>query len=174
MNFTIDFAHRVSTDLLWHLSAMNYTAYRMGNAEPVRQEKNKKRGGNVSMVHQNEEERTAFCATCPQPVDVSEVLSKLGCSLAYSMPAEDEGAYMDLPPLPAQFHYEGPGGLRVIYLAGPDIALDGERFPEHKSRFWLYGDHTQADFQHVASVLAIKWLLRWQRCDSPSSLDHVA
>jgi hypothetical protein len=126
------------------------------------------------MVYQQEEERSAFCATFPQPADVSNVLADLGCSLAFSMPAEDEGAYMDLPPLPAQFHYEGPSGLRVIYLAGPDIALDGERFPTHESRFWLYGDHTQAAFQQVASVLAVRWSLRWQRSGSSSSLGEVA
>ena len=102
------------------------------------------------MIHQHDEERSAFCATCPQPVDVSNVLVSLGCVLAFSMPAEHEGAYMHLPPLPAQFHYGGPGGLRVIYLAGPDIALDGECFPEHESRFWLYGDHAQ---------LATQWLI---------------
>jgi hypothetical protein len=126
------------------------------------------------MVHQQEEERSAFCATCPQPLDVSNVLASQDCSLAFSMPAEDDGVYMDLPPLPAQFHYEGPGNLREIYLAGPDTALDGERFPAHRSRFWLYGDHTQAAFQQVASVLAVRWSLTWQRSSSSSSLEHVA
>jgi hypothetical protein len=127
------------------------------------------------MVHQQEDERSAFCATCPQPADVSKVLSSLGCSLAFSMPAEGDGAYMDLPPLPAQFHYEGPGGMRVIYLAGSDIALDGERFPEHQSRFWLSGDHNQATFQQVASILSVRWSLHWQRCGSASaSLEDVA
>lgn len=127
------------------------------------------------MVRKHEDERSAFCATCPQPAEVSKVLSNLGCSLAFSMPAESEGAYMDLPPLPAQFHYEGPGSLRVIYLAGPDIALDGERFPVHQSRFWLYGDHNQVAFGQVASVLAVRWSLTWQRrgCSSPS-LEEVA
>ena len=126
------------------------------------------------MVHQQEEECSAFCATCPEPTDVSKVLAGLSCSLAFSMPAEDEGAYMDLPPLPSQFHYEGPGSLRVIYLAGPDIALDGERFPEHESRFWLYGDHTQAALQQVASKLSVRWQLTWQRSGSSSSLGEVA
>jgi hypothetical protein len=70
------------------------------------------------MIHQNDEERWAFCETCPQPEDVSNVLASLGCSLAFTMPAEHEGAYMHLPPLPAQFHYEGPGGLHVaLYFA---------------------------------------------------------
>src|SRR5690348_4307830 len=126
------------------------------------------------MVYQHEDERSAFCATCPQPAEVSKVLSNLGCSLAFSMPAESEGAYMDLPPLPAQFHYEGPGGLRVIYLAGPDIALDGERFPAHESRFWLYGNHTQVAFQQIASRLSVQWSLRWQRRSSASSMKDVA
>jgi hypothetical protein len=172
--FTVDIAHRVLAKLSWLLSAMNCTAYRVGNAEPIRHVKNIKKG-EVSMVHQHEDERSAFCATCPQPTDVSKILVSLGCSLAFSMPAEDEGAYMDLPPLPAQFHYEGPGSLRVIYLVGPDIALDGERFPEHQSRFWLSGDHTQAAFQQVASKLSVRWSLHWQRCGStPASLEEVA
>ena len=127
------------------------------------------------MVHQSEDERSAFCATCPQPTDVSNLLASQGCSLAFSMPAEDEGAYMDLPPLPAQFHYEGPGGVRVIYLAGPDVALDGERFPAHQSRFWLYGDHDQAAFGQIASVLSVRWSLTWQGCGCSSpSLEEVA
>lgn len=126
------------------------------------------------MVYRQEEERSAFCATCPQPADVSNVLASLGCSLAFTMPAEDEGAYMDLPPLPAQFHYEGPAGIHVIYLAGPDIALDGECFPAHQSRFWLSGDHNQAAIQQVASILALRWLLKWQRSGSSSSLEEVA
>ena len=126
------------------------------------------------MVHQKDEEHSAFCATCPQPEDVSNVLASLGCVLAFTMPAEDEGAYMHLPPLPAQFHYDGPGDVRVIYLAGSDIELDGECFPAHESRFWLYGDHNQAAFQQVASVLAVRWSLSWQRTGSSSSLEDVA
>jgi hypothetical protein len=126
------------------------------------------------MVYRQEDERSAFCATCPQPADVSNVLASQGCVLAFSMPAENEGAFMDLPPLPAQFHYEGPCGLRVIYLAGPDIALDGEHFPLHQSRFWLYGEHHQVALQQVASVLAVRWSLTWQRSSSTSSLEHVA
>src|SRR5438876_11386682 len=98
----------------------------MGNAKPVRHVKNEMKGEVVCMVHQQEDERSAFCATCPEPTDVSKVLAGQGCSLVFCMKAEDEGAYMDLPPLPAQFHYEGPGGVRVIYLAGPDVARDGE------------------------------------------------
>jgi hypothetical protein len=126
------------------------------------------------MAQQIDEERSAFCATCPQPADVSNVLTSLGCVLAFTMQAEDEGAYMHLPPLPAQFHFEGPGGLHVIYLAGPDIALDGENFPEHKSRFWLYSGHDQAVFQQVSSKLSVRWSLSWQRGGSSSSLADVA
>ena len=41
----VDIAHRVSTDLSWHLSTMNGTAYRVGNAEPLRprREQNERR-----------------------------------------------------------------------------------------------------------------------------------
>jgi hypothetical protein len=146
----------------------------VGNAEPVRQRKKEKKGA-VFMVYQKVEERSAFCATCPQPADVSNVLTSLSFVLAFAMKAEVEGTYMHLPPLPAQFHYEGPGGVRVIYLAGQDIALDGECFPEHQSRFWLYGGHDQTVFQQVASVLAVRWSLSWQRSScSSSSLEEVA
>ena len=126
------------------------------------------------MVYRQEDERSAFCATCPQPADVSNVLANQGCVLAFIMPAENEGAYLDLPPLPAQFHYEGPCGLRVIYLAGPDVVLDGECFPAHKSRFWLYGDHDQAVFQQIISKLSVRWSLSWQHSGSSSSLADVA
>jgi hypothetical protein len=126
------------------------------------------------MVHQIDEERWAFCATCPLPADVSNVLASLGCVLAFRMPAEYEGAYMHLPPLPAQFHYDGPGGVRVIYLAGQDIALDGECFPEHESRFWLYSGHDQAAFKQAASMLSVRWSLSWQHSGSSSSLADVA
>jgi hypothetical protein len=144
------------------------------NAEPVRLWK-KEEKGDVCMVQQKDEELSAFCATCPQPTEVSTVLASLGCSLAFTVPSEDEGAYMHLPPLPAQFHYDGPGGIGVIYLAGPDIALDGECFPTHESRFWLYGGHNQAALHQVASALAVRWSLSWQRSGcSSSSLENVA
>ena len=126
------------------------------------------------MAQQKEEERSAFCTICPRPEEVTHLLESLGIVLDFSMPAESEGAYMHLPPLPAQFHYEGPGALHVIYLAGPDIALDGECFPNHKSRFWLYGGHDLALFQQVASVLAVRWSLTWQRHVPSSSLQDVA
>jgi hypothetical protein len=126
------------------------------------------------MAQTVEVECSTFCTTCPRPEEVSNVLASLGFALDFTMPAEDEGAYMHLPPLPAQFHYEGPGGVRVIYLAGPDVALDGECCPEHESRFWLYGGHDQAVFQQVASMLAVRWSLSWQHGCSSSSLEDVA
>jgi len=123
------------------------------------------------MVQHRTTEYSAFCTTCSRPEEVTNVLASLGFVLDFTMPTEDEGAYMHLPPLPAQFHFEGPGGVYAIYLAGPDVALDGESFPDHTSRFWLYGGHDQAVFQRVASVLAIRWSLTWQR--APSLQTHV-
>jgi hypothetical protein len=126
------------------------------------------------MAQHQAEECSAFCKTCPRPEEVTNVLVSLGLVLAFAMPAEDDGAYMQLPPLPAQFHYEGPGGVRAIYLAGPDIALDGERFPDHQARFWLYGGHNQAACQRIASALAVRWSLTWQRSEVSPSLQGVA
>jgi hypothetical protein len=126
------------------------------------------------MAHTAEVECSAFCRTCPRPEEVSNVLDSLGFALDFTMPAEDEGAYMHVPPLPAQFQYEGPGGIRAIYLAGADSALDGERFPDHQSRFWLYEGHDHAVFQQVACVLAVRWSLTWQRSGPSSSVQDVA
>ena len=143
---------------------------RVGNAEPLRQSME----GDVCMVQHKETEYAAFCTTCPRPEEVTNVLASLGFVLDFTMPAEDEGAYMHLPPLQAQFHFEGPGGVHAIYLAGQDIPIDGECFPDHRSRFWLYGRHDQAGFQQVASVLAVRWSLSWQRNGSSSALEDVA
>ncbi len=126
------------------------------------------------MAHAAEVECSAFCTTCPRPEEVTNVLASLGLVLVFTMPAEEHGTYMHLPPLPAQFHYEGPSGIRAIYLAGPDIALDGECFPDHESRFWLYGSSDQMVSQQVASVLSVRWSLTWQRSGPSASLQDVA
>jgi hypothetical protein len=126
------------------------------------------------MAHHEKHELSAFCSMCLLPEEVSHVLERFGFVLGFTLPAEDDGAYMHLPPLPAQFHYDGPGGMRVIYLAGPDMALDGECFPEHQSRFWLCRGHDHAAFQRIASVLAVRWSLMWQRREPSGSLHDAA
>src|SRR5436305_461002 len=80
-------------------------------------------------------ERQAFCATCPSAEEVSTLLATLGFSLDFQLDAQYTS---QLPLLPAQYHYQDVCGTEVIYLAGRDVALDGEQFPPHASRFWLY------------------------------------
>src|SRR5258708_16415020 len=76
----------------------------------------------------NQRTLTAFCATCPDPAEVSHLLQGLGFHLVFFMPADTSGEYMaDLPPLPAQYHYEDAVGTRIEYLAGADTpCLDDE------------------------------------------------
>jgi hypothetical protein len=114
------------------------------------------------MAQQKGEELSAFCATCPLPEDVSTVLGSLGFLLAFTMPAEEHGTYMHLPPLPAQFHYDGPCGTEVIYLAGRDTPLEGEVFPFHASRFWLYTGADAQAFQLTMSTLAFRYQFTWR------------
>src|SRR5215472_16739780 len=106
---------------------------------------------------------TAFCTTCPAPEVVTAFLHGLGLRLDFQLGAVHYAAYQQLPDLPAQYHYRSPGGDEVLYLAGPDSPLDGERFPRHASRFWAYpGSDTQA-FRRLISALSTRWLLTWQR-----------
>ena len=90
----------------------------------------------TQVIHQD---LSAFCQTCPHPTGCHKRTCLLGFSLAFQMKADDQQAYMQLKPLPAQFHYEGPYGMNVVYLAGEDIDSDDEHaFPVHASRFWFY------------------------------------
>jgi hypothetical protein len=110
---------------------------------------------------------TAFCATCPAPEAVTTLLHGLGLRLDFQLGAVHYAAYQQLPDLPAQFHYRSSGGDEVLYLAGQDSPLDGERFPRHASRFWAYAGSDAQMFRHLISALSARWLLTWQR------LDHV-
>ena len=102
------------------------------------------------------QEISAFCQTCPPPHEVTNVLVLLGFSLTFQMQADSQQAYLQLKPLPAQMHYEGPYGMNVVYLAGEDLNIDDECiFPAHASRFWLYpGNESEPLFQHVIDVLS--------------------
>ena len=110
---------------------------------------------------------TAFCATCPAPEVVATFLLGLGLRLDFHLGAVHYAAYQHLPDLPAQYHYRSPGGDEVLYLAGQDTPLDGERFPRHASRFWAYAGSDAQAFRRLISALSARWLLTWHR------LDHV-
>jgi hypothetical protein len=79
------------------------------------------------------------------------------------------------PPLPAQYHYKDDGhGTEVIYLAGRDVPLEGESFPPHASRFWLYPG---ADFhacQLAAATLGRQWRLAWLHPVEQEKREEVA
>ena len=114
------------------------------------------------MIHHPEEERSAFCATCPSAEEVTSLLQTLGFELAFHMDIDASPAYEPIPPLPAQFHFQDGHGTQAIFLAGPDRDLDGMRLPKHASRFWLHAGADAATFQRIAHVLAVQWSLRWQ------------
>jgi hypothetical protein len=111
---------------------------------------------------------TAFCATCPAPEAVTTFLHGLGFRLDFQLEAVHYAAYQQLPDLPAQYHYQAQG-IEVIFLAGQDTPLDGERLPRHASRFWAYSGADAQVFRRLISTLAARWLLTWQRLDHDSS-----
>src|SRR5215471_17198966 len=106
---------------------------------------------------------TAFCATCPAPEAVTAFLQELGLRLDFQLGAVHYAAYQHLPDLPAQYHYRSPQGDEVLYLAGQDSPLDGERFPRHASRFWVYPGSDAQTFRRLILALSACWLLTWQR-----------
>ena len=110
---------------------------------------------------------TAFCASCPAPETVTAFLHGWGLRLDFQLGAVHYAAYQQLPDLPAQYHYRSPHGDEVLYLAGQDSPLDGERFPRHASRFWAYAGSDAQAFRRLISALSARWLLTWQR------LDHI-
>ena len=112
---------------------------------------------------------TAFCTTCPAPEAVTAFLQELGLRLDFHLEAVHYPAYEHLPALPAQYHYRSPGGDEVLYLAGQDSPLDGERFPRHASRFWAYAGSDAQGFGRLISALSARWLLTWQRLDHDAS-----
>ena len=115
------------------------------------------------------QELTAFCASCPTPEAVTAFLQSLGLRLDFHLEAVHYAVYKQLPDLPAQYHYQTQG-LEVIYLAGEDIPLDGECFPGHASRFWVYPGPDGATFGRIIAALSAQWLLTWQYLDHHTSL----
>ena len=104
----------------------------------------------------------AFCPTCLPAEEVSALLAKVGLTLAFQMEAQDDLKTMvHLPALPAQYHYKDNHGTEVIYLAGRDTALEGEVFPFHASRFWLYPGADVQAFQLALSTLALSYQFTW-------------
>jgi hypothetical protein len=107
-------------------------------------------------------ELEAFCTTCPPVEEVSALLANLGFTLAFHMDAV-QSPCAAVPPLPAQYHYKKDAcGTEVIYLAGRDTPLeDGEVFPFHASRFWLYAGADVQAFQLAMSTLALNYQFTW-------------
>jgi hypothetical protein len=116
-------------------------------------------------------ERQAFCATCPSAEDVTALLATLGFSLDFQLDAQRTS---QLPPLPAQYHYKDICGTEVIYLAGRDVALDGEQFPPHTSRFWLYAGADTGAFTRVMTRLSLQYRLTWRNPPAQASQKEVA
>src|SRR5437879_2061202 len=79
---------------------------------------------------------TAFCANRPEPEEVEKVIRGLGFHLSF-FPAADEADTStngNLPPLPAQYHFEDEIGTYMVYLAGvdtPGLADDEDDPGEH-------------------------------------------
>jgi hypothetical protein len=122
-------------------------------------------------------ELEAFCPGCPEPGEVTAFLDALGFILGFTMgavPAQNR----TVAPLAAQFHYERDDGLCIVYLAGRDSPMNGERFPAHQSRFWAYAGAESAVFDRITRVLAVKWGFTWQRAahdgGRPAQRAHVA
>ncbi len=124
------------------------------------------------MAHTKVYAREAFCAICPTAQEVISVLQALGFELTFHLDVDASPEYEQVPPLPAQFHFQDKHGTEAIFLAGPDADLDGIPLPEHASRFWLYPGADAAAYRRVAHVLAVKWSLTWQ-AESPAR-QHVA
>jgi hypothetical protein len=102
------------------------------------------------------------------------LLEGLGFSLSFQMDAIRYPAYTQLPDLPAQYHYTDVYGTQVIYLVGRDAPLDGERFPRHASRFWVYPGADAGACRRIVAVLATRWLLTWLRSPRPHVLADIA
>ncbi|SRR6266487_445904 len=119
-------------------------------------------------------ELEAFCRACPCVEEVSAVLQGLGFSLVFHMAVVVSAASSHTSPLPAQFHYRDAHGTEVIYLAGRDAPMDGERFPAHASRGWLSAGGDPAACQHIAQVLTERWSLIWRSCSPETQLLHSA
>lgn len=103
----------------------------------------------------------AFCVTCPAATEVTTTLKALGFTLTFQMAEVVSPESSDIPALPPQYHYSDDNGTEVVYLAGPDIPLEGECYPPHASRFWLWPGANEHAFTQTAFCLASKYHLCW-------------
>lgn len=112
----------------------------------------------------------AFCERCPAASDVAETLQTLGFRLTYQMSAVVSPESSNIPALPPQYHYTDDYGTEVAYLAGFDTPMEGEWYPPHKSRFWLWPGANAQAYTQTAFLLVSKYHLRWlvEKSDQPA------
>ncbi len=105
----------------------------------------------------------SFCNTCPPAQDVSALLAREGffLVLALGSKAFEQQSGHPIPPLPAQYHYRDSYNTEVIYLAGRDIPEEGQRFPQHASRWWIYPGASQFAYNGIMQTLTVHWSLDW-------------
>lgn len=106
--------------------------------------------------------RIAFCETCPSPEQVTALLQRFSFTLVFQMDAVTYGQWQPVPDLPAQYHYRDEYGTEVIYLAGRDANIDGERLPAHASRFWLSPGRDEYAYRNIASALSTTYRFGWR------------
>src|SRR6476646_938808 len=120
-------------------------------------------------------ELEAFCTICPSAEEVSTLLAELGFTLTFQMQEQDDlNTLVHLPVLPAQYHYKDGYGTEVIYLAGRDTPLEGEVFPFHASRFWLYTGSDALAFQLAMSKLVLRYQFTWRVPCEDAAHEEVA
>lgn len=121
-------------------------------------------------------ELEAFCATCPDAKEVTELLTQLGFRLEFQM-EEQRDHSGQLPPLPAQYHYKDVAhGTEVIYLAGRDFPMhdDGCAMPAHASRFWLYPGADVQAYHLTKSTVALSYQFTWRIPSEDAPHEEVA
>lgn len=128
------------------------------------------KGGDSSLSQSKDTGRDAFCATCPSVQEVTQRLQNLGFRLVFEMPAGT--GYRYAPPMPAQFHYRDQHHTEVIYLAGHDANIDGQRFPPHASRWWIYPGTNINAYHQAAQVLSLHWSLSWRFANASHLLNN--
>lgn len=117
----------------------------------------------MSSIIQQAQELQAFCRTCPTPQEVTEFLRTMDFRLDFHLPAFIPSACSAVAPLPAQYHYQRPDGMNIIYLAGQDSAGEkGERLPRHASRWWAYTGADPGAFSRVTHALSLQWSFTWR------------
>ncbi len=99
------------------------------------------------------------------------MLEALGLRLTFEMAATSPAQDLRVAPLPAQFHFRGPRGLEVIYLAGKDVSYEQYHpLPPHASRWWAYPGANPLLCAQVTKALSARWQLHWRTSapDTPS------